>query len=74
MEVSVVETFITVAIVTIVVAVLMSIHLHVHVHVFVCLFVCTLQVLQIIPQSMFVVLHEIITILTNEMKEVLSCD
>ena len=29
-----------------------------------------LQVLQIIPESMFGVLHQIITILTNDMKEV----
>ena len=39
---------------------------------FVCLFVCLLfrKVLQIIPESMFGVLHQIIGILTNEMREV----
>ena len=37
-----------------------------------CLFVCLLfcKVLQIIPESMFGVLHQIIEILTNEMREV----
>ena len=38
------------------------------------LMVFSFQVLQIIPESMFGVLHEIITILTNEMKEVMSHD
>ena len=39
-----------------------------------CLVGLPVQVLQIIPESMFGVLHQIITILTNDMKEVRSPD
>ena len=44
-----------------------SIHLSIYLSIYVSIYS---QVLQIIPETMFSVLHQIIYILTNEMKEV----
>ena len=67
----VINYFICLSVCMYIVCIYLSIYLFIYLSIYLSIYVSTYpQVLQIIPETMFSVLHQIIYILTNEMKEV----